>query len=175
MPELFKSEGKNFIKYQDLDIIIPEFLGEIRDFHETEKFLVVKSDYGKASFHIEGPLKGKMHWHSIRKNFKQHILIDEVKKRLDFHITHFHWGNNAKSAIGAYGRIDFDKTPIIEFNSQTKISVENFGASLANYISMSPSEIANSDKRLIKTLFLVDKRNKNQNSDQFINEISQIQ
>lgn len=149
------------LNQSEICLEVPSLFGDILDAKLRKDFILVHTFEGRVSFHANGDLKGLLHWHCIRKNLKEKCLLNSLTKRVDFHITHYHWGKQAKSKIGASGRITLDKNIIINFSfnpNEAEFEPFDLGAALAQYLYLDPIKAIESKNIIISAFALLDKR-----------------
>jgi hypothetical protein len=152
-----------------LDMRVPTLFGEIYSAELRGGFVLVLTEGGRVSFHVEAgkhrnlgwkqrhSLAGKMHWHSIKNTFRQHCILPELRDRVAFHITHSRYSSGGRSSAGAGGSVRVDKQKVLQC-SPTGCRAHELGAALAQYLYLQPEEALASDEVLVASLALLDRR-----------------
>ena len=106
---------------EDLELRVPPMFGAIKGAELRGAFVLVRTAGGRISFHTDPwhvndvgsheahPVRGKMHWHSMKKALRTHCLIPEFSRRVDLHITHYRFKNGGSSSRSSKGWITLDQ------------------------------------------------------------------
>lgn len=159
---------------EKLSLSVPPLFGCIEGAELRGDFVLVRTAGGRVSFHANNPLhvsnatwreahpvRGRMHWHSMKKTLRTHCLIEEVSRRVDFHVTNYRFRGGARSSSSSSGWITLDREIVYRCSSgagDDRGEPHELGAALAEYLSLAPQTAVASSKLVVAALALVDRR-----------------
>ncbi len=148
--------------------------GEIESAELRGDFILVRTAGGRVSFHAkerphvsnatwrdEHRVRGKMHWHSMKKALRQHCLVDAIRRRVGLHLTNYRFKSGARSSSSSKGWITVDGEIVYRCSSGAigeGGKPHDLGGALAEYLFMRPEEAVASCSVLLASLALLDRR-----------------
>jgi hypothetical protein len=159
---------------EDLELRVPPLFGAIESAELRGAFVLVRTAGGHVSFHADNPshvnnavwreahpVRGKMHWHSMKKALRTHCLIPEFSRRVDLHITHYRFKSGGNSSRSSRGWITLDRETLYRCPSGVDDAhgkPYQLGAALAEYLFLAPETAVVSNNLVVASLALLDRR-----------------
>lgn len=158
---------------REFSFAVPAVFGDLQSAERRGEFIVVFTDGGRVAYHADTPrrvsdqswqrehsLRGKIHWHSLRKALDTHCLRSDLRKRVAFHITHSRYPSGARSGAGGGGWVSVDGQKVLQCSDSPKhdYTPAELGAALAEYLHLEPIAARDSDNMVIAALSLLDRR-----------------
>ncbi len=147
---------------------VPSLLGSIESATIRGDYVIVQTAEAKVSYYRAGSrhsgryrMAGTMPWQSIRKLVKDHCFIESLRKRVDFHITHYRYPSGCKGSSGVAGAILVDRRVVSKGAYQpgpNGFVPHELVAALADSLEVTPQEALRSDRVLARSLALISRR-----------------
>ena len=153
---------------------VPLLFGVIESAERRGDYILIITEGGRVSFHATTPrrgtnktwrdthpLAGTMHWHSITKALRTHCLLAQLRRRVNFEVTHSRFSSGMRSSVGAGGRVTVDKRTVLQCSNPPTpdgcVPAE-LGSALAEYLYLDPVDALSSDNRIVASVALLDRR-----------------